>query len=438
VITFIFLYFYKPTTLQTIETSGTNFLSEFFPFGKNTNTPGGNKNTPADISGLTPSSIAEGQKEALVKVSSMPIAGYGIFSKERYKEIPENIPPVETQPEIENGNTETPTTPNKETVAPTPPATEFVTALRYVERATSNIYQTFADKIDERKFTTTIIPSVYETYFSGKGENAVIRYLKKDEKTIASFASTLPTEILGGDTTSLGELKGSFLPENITDISISPDGSSIFYLFEIENGVVGVTASSSGDKKNQIFNSPFTEWLTSWPNDRMITLTTKPTFRFPGYMYYLDPVVKKLTKVLGGINGLTTLTSPSGKLILYNDNQLSLSVYNIDTKESFSLGIKTLPEKCTWDMASANLYCFVPKNIEGTQYPDVWYQGEISFLDDIWKVNAENGSTTILAKPAEFQGGEEIDGIKPSLDEGENYLFFVNKKDSYLWELNLK
>ena len=33
---------------------------------------------------------------------------------------------------------------------------------------------------------------------------------------------------------------------------------------------------------------------------------------------------------------------------------------------------------------------------------------------------------------------EEIDGIKPALDESEDYLFFVNKKDSFLWELELK
>ena len=33
---------------------------------------------------------------------------------------------------------------------------------------------------------------------------------------------------------------------------------------------------------------------------------------------------------------------------------------------------------------------------------------------------------------------EKLDGIKLALDAGENYLFFVNKKDSFLWELNLK
>ena len=37
-----------------------------------------------------------------------------------------------------------------------------------------------------------------------------------------------------------------------------------------------------------------------------------------------------------------------------------------------------------------------------------------------------------------INGTEDIDAIKLTIDEGENYLFFVNKKDSYLWELDLK
>ena len=308
--------------------------------------------------------------------------------------------------------------------------------MRYVERATGNIYQTFADKIDERKFTTTVIPQVYDAYFGDSGNSVVMRYLKEDGTTIESFAGTLPKEILGQDT-SITDLNGSFLPENITDMSLSPNDLSIFYLFNSGNNTIGVTASSYGDKKNQIFNSSFNEWLSGWPNARMITLTTKPSFNASGFMYSLDPNTKKMNKILGNINGLTTLVSPSGKLILYNDNNLSLNIYNTDTEDSVSIGIRTMPEKCTWNKTSTTLYCAVPKYVSGTNYPDTWYQGETSFSDDIWKLNVSNGSATDIADPTSFERGSEIDGIKLSLDDNENYLFFVNKKDSYLWELKI-
>ncbi|MEI8175101.1 MAG: hypothetical protein WCG28_04085 [bacterium] len=445
-IAFAFLYFYKPTVIGNIETTSVDFISNFFPFGKSKTNTTGEGTPPADVSGYTPPTTPQTPREILIKVSSMPIAGYGVFMKERFKEEMEKPqPPVETPPVVETNpvDNSTPTSSkikNKAApvVVPTPPTTEFIPALHYVERATGNIYQTFADKIDERKFTTTIIPQVYDAYIGENGESAVMRYLKPDGKTIATFAGITPKEILGGDTSLLSEVRGSFLPENITDISLSPDGLSMFYLFDIENSAVGVIASSSGDKKNQIFSSPFTEWLSQWPNERMLTLTTKPSFGTEGFMYSIDPTVKKLTKVLSGIKGLATLTSPSGKLVLYNNNNLSLRVYNIDTKDSMSLGIKTMPEKCVWNTTSTTLYCAVPKYIDGTNYPDIWYQGETSFSDNLWKVNIETGSTTMLADPTSFTKGEEVDGIKLSLDSGENYLFFVNKKDSFLWELNLK
>ena len=454
VMAFVFFSFYKPTQNTNTGTTGTNFLSNIFPFGKSTNTNTGTPTPPADVSGYVAPIKPEAQRELLTKVSTMPIAGYTVFMKERFKEIVQKTPEI-TDPSLilplageeglvppakgDSGGLNTSKTASKTpTVKPTAPLTEFVPNLRYIEKATGNIYQTFADIIDERKFTTTIIPTVYDAYFGDSGNSVIMRYLKEDGNTIETFAGTTPVEILGADSSVPNEIKGSFLPENITDISVSPNNSSVFYLFDNGESAFGITASSSGNKKNQIFSSPFTEWLSGWPNDRMITLNTKPSFSVEGFMYSIDPNTKKINKIIGGVNGLTTLTSPSGKLVLYNNNTLTLRVYNTTTNDSISLGIKTMPEKCVWNKDSTLLYCAVPKYISGSNYPDTWYQGEISFSDDIWKINVENGSAVDIADPTSFTKGEEIDGIKLSLDGGENYLFFVNKKDSYLWELNLK
>ena len=226
----------------------------------------------------------------------------------------------------------------------TKPLTEFMPALRYVARATGNIYETFADKIEEQKFSDTVIPQIYEALFGNKGQSVIMRYLKGDGRTIETFVSNLPKELLGADTTVVNEIKGSFLPENIKDLSLSPDTSNIFYLFNSGDNMIGTTMNLTNNKKVQIFISPFTEWLSQWPNIKMITLTTKPSAGIPGYMYAMDPNVKNLNQVFGGINGLTTLTSPNGKLVLYGNDNLSLSVYHLDTKVSDPLGVKTLPE----------------------------------------------------------------------------------------------
>jgi ABC-type cobalt transport system substrate-binding protein len=420
---FVFLYFQQNKNTVGESGTGTNFISQFNPFSNITTKP---VVTPpvVDISGYQPNPTTEITAK-LKKVSSMPIAGFTVFSKERLKEVLATTP------------TTAPETKTTKTVKPTAPLTEFMPALRYVARTSGNIYQTFVDKIAEQKFTTTEIPKIYEAYFGNNGNSVIMRYLKTDDRTIETFVANLPKEYLGADTTVANEIKGVFLPENIKDLSLSTDSGSAFYLFNSGDNMIGTTLNLTTNKKVQIFDSPFTEWLSLWPNNKIVTLTTKPSSGVLGYMYALDPSTKSLNKIIGNINGLTTLTSPNGKLVLYGNDGLSLGVYHTDTKIADSLGVKTIPDKCVWNKTSDIVYCGVPKSISEMQYPDAWYQGVVSFSDQIWKIDIKTGNSTMLADPITISGGEDIDSIKLATDTNENYLFFVNKKDSYLWELQL-
>jgi hypothetical protein len=248
---------------------------------------------------------------------------------------------------------------------------------------------------------------------------------------------TLPKEYLGADESSINEIKGSFLPENIKDISISQDTKKLFYLFNLNEGKqIGIILDLVKNKKTQVFDSPFTEWLSAWGNSKTITLNTKPASGIVGHTYKIDDTGKNLSKILTNITGLTSLISPDSKSVLYGDDSLSLYNQDINTKNSTSIGVRTLPEKCVWSKQSIVVYCAVPKNIPVGNYPDSWYQGEVSFKDQIWKIDLSNNTTTMVADPNGIVG-EEIDGIKLSLDSSENYLFFINKKDNSLWELSL-
>ncbi|MDD5720952.1 MAG: hypothetical protein PHT16_00685 [Candidatus Pacebacteria bacterium] len=446
---FGYFYFNPGTNTPGEDNTGTNFISQFNPFGKNTTKPPADTTTPIDISGDQPNTTSADIDAKLKKVSSMPIAGFTVFSKERLKDV--TVPPLLSEEGAGGGDNSAPPRPSGsppskggERTKPTPPQTEFMPALRYVERATGNIYQTFADKIEEKQFSTTMIPQVYEAFFGNKGNSVIMRYLKPDGRTIITFVGTLPKEVLGADSTVGNEIKGVFLPENTKDVSLSSDSKSLFYMFlsgkTQADGVTGATFNLLNNKKIQVFNSPFTEWLSSFLTSKMITFTTKPSAQIPGYMYVMDPTNKNYNfhKILGGINGLTTLISPNGKLALYSDNNLSLNIFHSNTKVSDTLGVKTLAEKCVWNKTSEVIYCGVPKSYGNGQYPDSWYQGEVSFSDQIWKIDVKTGNATMIADPADINGGEDIDSTKLALDDGENYLFFVNKKDSFLWELNLK
>jgi len=265
-----------------------------------------------------------------------------------------------------------------------------------------------------------------------------MRYLKADNRTIETFVGSLPKELIGAEPSTENEVKGSFLPDNVKDISLSPDSSKMFYLFETGNTMIGTTLDFLNNKKSQIFDSPFTEWLSQWPANNTITLTTKPSGSVGGYMYSFDLTKKSLVKTLGNVSGLTTLQSPNGKLVLFGDTSLSLSLYHTDTRNSNLLGIRTLPEKCVWGSTNEAIYCAVPKLTTPLVYPDAWYQGEVSFNDQIWKIDVKTGNTTAILDPATAAGGQEIDGTKLAIDSDENYLFFIDKKTSLLWKVELK
>ncbi len=425
VATLAYWNFRGDTTPREDPGEGTNFFSKFNPFGNGETRTNPPVVPPVDISGYEPDPNGGTEVAKLMKVSTIPIAGFTVFTKERAKETTLGT----VLDEAISGES---------TKKTTKPLTEFVPALRYVDRATGNVYQTFADKIKEERFSKTIIPKIYDAFFGNHGLSVVMRYLKADGRTIETFVGALPKEYLG-DKKSDNEIKGYLLPNNVRDISVSPDSLKVFYLFDGTFGdtIIGTTLNLTTSSKVQVFDSPFTEWLSQWATTNGVTLTTKPSSRIEGYAYDLDLTKKSLTKTLGDINGLTTLKSPNGKLTLYSDGNLSLYVHHQDTRSSDLLGIKTLPEKCIWGKVSDIVYCAVPKSQGGGELPDSWYQGEVSFDDQIWKIDIKTGNSTLILDPATITR-ESIDATKLLLDEGENYLFFVNKKDSYLWKLNLK
>jgi hypothetical protein len=322
---------------------------------------------------------------------------------------------------------------NQEEVVKESPETELVDIVKYGDKETGNIYENNLKGEEERVFSDSVIPYVHESFFT---KNSVImRYLKNDS-VINTFLGILPEDKLGGDSIEQNDIFGSFLPNNIKDFSISPDGEKIFYLSNTKDGVVGILANSRGDNKEQIFDSTFSEWTSFWPNSSTITLTTKPSGVVEGYSYSLNTNTKEFNKTIGNISGLVTKINSGENKILYSNQDMSLYVLNRNTNEPKNLNTRTLPDKCVWSSDNVNIYCAIPSNYSTTYlYPDSWYMGEISFNDEIYKINTERGSKTKLATP--YNTAESVDAINLQLNQEESYLFFMNKKDNHLWSLEL-
>jgi hypothetical protein len=304
---------------------------------------------------------------------------------------------------------------------------EIIPSLRYVEKATGHVYQMTLDTKKVDKISNSTIPSIYEAFLNREASTIIYRYLSTDESTINSYVATL-----GGTT-------GEFLPSDIIDLSISPDKNSFFYLVKNSDGVIGVTKSFNESKSNQVFSSPFTEWLSQWISNQKIYLTTKPSWSTDGSLFSLNTINGSLTKVFGGVSGLTTLSNNDGSLILYSVSTNTgprLEVFNINNHTTEDLGVYGLPEKCIWALDNISIYCALPKTITGIQYPDSWYQGLISFEDYFAKIDTNINKVSTIA---DSTSANEIpvDATKLFFNNNGSQLFFTNKKDLTLWSLDL-
>jgi hypothetical protein len=70
----------------------------------------------------------------------------------------------------------------------------------------------------------------------------------------------------------------------------------------------------------------------------------------------------------------------------------------------------------------------------GTEYPDYWYQGLVSFTDYFVKINTKTKNIITIANS---QNETPVDATNLFFNKDESKLFFINKKDSTLWQLDL-
>jgi len=393
---FYFSFNSNPVTKTPVATS----TDVYDPFGtRATNTPV-STTTITNITVVDNNPVSVLNPARLRKISEEPVAGFSI---------------------TENPNTKR-------------------TDIHYILRANGNIYETYSDSPESKRLSITTIPKVYEsTWFPG-GNKLAVRYLKDDNETIETFsvkinpATTTLNEFEGG-------IDGNHLAENISQLVINPLGDKIFYLTNSLAGSSGFTAKPDDLNKKLIFESPLKEWSVSWPKEDTITLTTKPASGINGYMYFLNSQSGKTSRVLGGINGLTTKTNKTASEVLYSDGTRGaprLYLYDVKTGGSKLLPWNTLPEKCLWSNTDPKIiYCAVPKNFPTGEYPDSWYQGLTSFTDDIWMINSDTmASTLVFDISRETSNIIDIDSLQ--IDKNDNYLYFTDKTSLTFWSLNLK
>jgi Tol biopolymer transport system component len=181
----------------------------------------------------------------------------------------------------------------------------------FVSQANGHIFSSTPENREVLRVTNTTIPQTKEVLITPDGKYVVYRYLGSEE-VIKTYAASL-TKATADDEVRY-RVSGSFLPDNIKTISLSPNKNKLFYLQPTASGVVGVIYTLETEETQVIFNSAVRQWQSDWSTPDKITLFTAADIETVGFAYELSTngTIKKIAEG----SGLTAQVSPDGEYLL--------------------------------------------------------------------------------------------------------------------------
>ncbi len=311
------------------------------------------------------------------------------------------------------------------------------TLVRFAEAGTGHVYEINLTSGEIKRLTNTTIPKVEEAVWTEGGRGVLLRYIS-DENVTKTFYGRVSTSSKATSTEE-GPLSGSFLPDNIVSLTTLSDSNKIFYLVEDDDGVSGFLSNPDGTKSSLVYSSPIKKWQTSPIDKDSVGLYPNASGEASGIFIFLTPSLQSAEYYFSNETGITALASGNKNFIAYsrvNNGILEFGIFDRKANIRSSIFPITLPEKCAWSRAtSTTLYCAATKNVSNNNLLDLWYQGRISFTDDIWKFDASTGESSEVSSLTEKAN---IDAVSLFFDKRESYLFFTNRKDRTLWTLPLR
>jgi hypothetical protein len=340
------------------------------------------------------------------RLTNNPVAGYAFFTTTRTVTTPNANPRL--KPTVET-------------------FTDRI--VRYVSRQSGFVYEIKNGTV-ALQITNLFIPNIYEVVFADAYNTVLLRFLRDDTQTIATYAVPIPPENTDGSRT---QKEGIFLPDGLTGVTASPDLKEIAQLAPITTGSTLTTSTSQNKNRKEVMLSALKEWIIMWPQAKTLYVQTKAAGTVRGFLYKIDRTERRLRRVVGDVPGLTTSVSPSGTYVLYSESSTtSFTTKLLNTKSGAvqNLGLSILPEKCTW-LSNEDLICAGGTPPEGT-YPDVWYAGLISFSDQLYRIYTASGLYDVLYDNTEFS----FDMINLQVDEVSSILYFIDKRTGVLWQFS--
>jgi len=317
------------------------------------------------------------------------------------------------------------------------------TIVRYVALETGHVFE-YTQGAGAVRLSNRTIPRILSAKWQTSGEGALLERRENDGTIRTIRARLLP--VAGDEDEEISSpasqtapytVEGETLPIDIRSAVLSPDGESIALLSHNDIGATVSILPFNDTQSVELFSSSHRAWNIAWNADKEITFVSKPSPLYIGAGFILDTQNGALVRRGEGA-ALTLILGPdvaSGiDTALVSD--VPVSVFN-----NYLIGTRTvLPfvtypqEKCTY-ISDTKAVCAAPDDTNLFGYPHRWYQGAVSFTDDLWLVDGETGAVLSLYNTS--VDTLSLDMIHLTYDNSSGVLYFENKRDNSLWMISL-
>lgn len=303
-------------------------------------------------------------------------------------------------------------------------------AVLFFKRGVGHLFQTdFDGKNGETRLSNLTITDVVSVRWSPSRSYAFLTALDGD--SVKNYWLHI---------TSTSTIESGIFQNAIVSAEFSPVEERLASLIRVNETYSLYTSNPDGTKAKTILSTKVQDFEVSWITKDLIALKTRASAFIPSLLELVSTLNSDQNVLSSDQRGFDILWSPDGSEYLSTGVNESghpfLFTKNRTTLDKTILSSLTLPEKCVYSKKTRGIiYCALPADQNGIRsmnLPDDWWQGKVQFQDQIWKFDLTKEGTAELV----FEGGG-FDIINPLLSPNENYLLFVNKRDSALWSYRL-
>lgn len=316
------------------------------------------------------------------------------------------------------------------------------TVARYILATNGHVFDLVLDSAGAiaKSVSNTTIPGIIRALWVEKGNAVLLQY--KDAGTLKTVYESFATVSSTTSATQAGRLQ--FLPDDIADIAVSPDGKNITYLVQTSTGIDGYVTKPDGTNGKKLFSLPLSQILVSWPSSGTLLAQTNSATGIKGIVFSINSTSGAVTPLLYD-DGITATADATFSTVVYQTTPQGSSLrtsyaYDVKRGSETNLLFDPSPEKCIWSSAtSTTLYCATPLSYVSRNYLDLWHIGVTPAADSIYAYNLTNKQkNTIVAFPGSaVDGGVQTGIISMSLGSGEKYLLYISRSDESLWAVRL-